>query len=212
MPSKKLGSQRKGTQVSNRSCSRALCFRRMCQVKPALHAPRQSDGRCRLSVDPPFRNSTRLLSFVWHSTGRTGGDATFIGHRAYENCKLLTQVDFSSTGIAVLHMHTFSHCHSLRNVSLPPSLREIRAEDFVGCKALHSLAIPGKLRYIGHRAFGQCTAFSCLIYSRCKRGAWRRPYVAYNAFEECYKLVIPWWLHYLPSNGSDWMVPPSHHT
>ena len=163
-----------------------------------------------VSLSSPFSG---IPQGCFHSSGVRqvvlGGDATFLGHRAYENCKLLTQVDLASAGIAVLHMHTFSHCHSLRNVSLPPSLR---AEAFVGCKALLSLAIPGNLRYIRHRAFGQCTAFSCLTYSRCKRGAWRRPYAAYNAFEECYKLVIPSWLHYLPSNGSDWIVPPSHHT
>ena len=141
-----------------------------------------------------------------------GGDATFIGHRVHENCKLLTLADISSTEIATLHMHTFLLCHSLGNVSLPPNLREIRAEAFVGCRALCSLVLPGNLRYIGHRAFGECTALSCLTYCRCKRVAWRRPYAAYNAFEECYKLATPWWLHYLPPNGSDWMVPPSHHT
>ena len=89
-------------------------------------------------------------------------------------------------------MHTFSRCHSLRNVSLPPSLCEIRAEVFVGCKALTSLVLPGNLRYIGHRAFGECAALSSLTYSRNKRGAWRRPYAAFNAFEECFKLA---WCH-----------------
>ena len=34
-----------------------------------------------------------------------GGDATFIGHRAYENCKLLTLLDISSSEIDTLHMH-----------------------------------------------------------------------------------------------------------
>ena len=141
----------------------------------------------------------------FHSCGIRGmrlSSAT--GHMKTANC--------SPWRTSLAHMHAFSHCHSLRNVSLPPSLREIRAEVFVGCKALISLVLPGNLRYIGHRAFGECTALSCLTYYRSKRGAWRRPYAAFNAFEECFKLTIPWWPHYLPPNGSDWMVPPSRHT
>ena len=121
-------------------------------------------------------------------------------------------MDISRTNIVMLHMHTFSHCQSLERVSLPPCLREIRAEAFVGCRVLRSLTLPSYLRYIGHRAFGDCSELVCLTYKRSKRVTWRRPYAAYNAFEACYKLDIPWWLHYLPPNGSDWMVPPSHHT
>jgi len=141
-----------------------------------------------------------------------GGDVVFIGHRAYENCKQLAVVDVSHTNITTLHTHTFSHCLQLDRVSLPPCLREIRAEAFVGCKLLGSLALPEHLRYIGHRAFGERSELSCLHYCRLKRVTWRRPYAAYNAFEACYKLATPWWLHYLPPNGTDWMVPPSHHT
>ena len=89
-------------------------------------------------------------------------------------------------------------------VILPPCLREIGAEAFVGCITLHSLSLPRQLRYIGHRAFGEC--------SRLHKTTWRRPYAAYNAFEDCHELEVPWWLHYLPPNGSDWMVPPSHRT
>ena len=63
-----------------------------------------------------------------------GSDACFIGHRAYENCKLLTRVDISDTAIHTLHMHTFSQCHSLETVKLPSYLRGIRAEVFIGCK------------------------------------------------------------------------------
>ena len=37
-----------------------------------------------------------------------GSDACFIGHRAYENCKLLILVDILGTAIHTLHMHTFS--------------------------------------------------------------------------------------------------------
>ena len=118
---------------------------------------------------------------------------------------MLTLVDISSSEIDTLHMHTFSHCHSLSAVKLPPSLREIRAEVFVGCKALARLALPGNPRYIGHRAFGECTALSNLTYSRNKRGAWRRPCAAFNAFEECDIL------HYTPPKENDWIAPPRHH-
>ena len=136
-----------------------------------------------------------------------GSDACFIGHRAYESCKLLTLVDISSAAIDTLHMHTFSQCHSLETVKLPSCLREIRAEVFVGCKALGGLTLPGSIRYIGYRAFGNGVALSHLGYSRNRLEAWRYP--AFNAFEECVKLDIPKWLHYIPPRERNWIAPPS---
>ena len=108
-------------------------------------------------------------------------EAVFLGHGAYENCKQLTQVDISKTKNDLLHMHTFSHCQSLQRVTLPPGLREIRAEAFVGCIALSSLTLPSQRRYIGHRAFGGCSKLACLTYRRSKKTTWRRPYAACNS-------------------------------
>ena len=51
-----------------------------------------------------------------------GEDAYHIGHRALENCKRLTRVDFSNTGIHILHTHTFAQCHSLVTILLPNCL------------------------------------------------------------------------------------------
>ena len=118
------------------------------------------------------------------------------------SCKELITVDISNTVVGTLHTHTFS----------PPSLQEIQAEAFIGCLALCSIVLPDKLRHIAHRAFGECGQLSRLLYRRLVRTTWRRAHAAHNAFESCYRLAIPWWLHYLPPNGSDWMVPPSHHT
>ena len=136
-----------------------------------------------------------------------GGDACHIGHRAFESCKLLTLVDISNTGIHTLHMHTFFQCHSLETIKLPFCLREIRAEAFAGCRALGSLLLPGGIRYIGYRAFGNCTELSHLECARNKSEAWRYPYAANNAFEECGKLATPKWLHYIPPKDSDWIAP-----
>ena len=95
-----------------------------------------------------------------------GSDAYRIGHRAFENCQLLTQVNIANTGIHTLHMHTFSQCHSLETIKLPSCLREIRAEVFAGCRSLASLILPGGVRYLGYRAFGNCTELSYLKYAR----------------------------------------------
>ena len=89
-----------------------------------------------------------MAAFIRRGSGVSLWDA-FLGHRAYENCKQLTQVDISRTKLDLLHMHTFSHCQSLQKVTLPPSLREIRAEAFVGCTALNSLALPALYRTQG---------------------------------------------------------------
>ena len=153
-----------------------------------------------------------IPSGCFHSSGikrvTLGEETVFLGHRAYENCKQLTQVDISRTRLDLLHMHAFSHCPSLQEITLPPSLREIRAEAF-GCTALSSLVLPTHLRCIGHRAFGGCSNLACLTYRRSKKTTWRRPYAAYNAFKACHALKVA---PLSPSNGSDWMVPPSHHT
>ena len=87
----------------------------------------------------------------------------------------------------------------------PATLSERNQRRLLGCITLHSLSLPRQLRYIGRKAFG-------VAYRRSQKTAWRRPYAAYNAFEDCHALNIAWWLHYLPPNGSDWMVPPSHRT
>ena len=54
----------------------------------------------------------------FHSAGircvTLGEETIFLGHRAFENCKQLSQVDISSTKLDHLHMHTFSHCQSLQ--------------------------------------------------------------------------------------------------
>ena len=136
-----------------------------------------------------------------------GEDTYHIGHRAFEGCKLLTQVNLAKTGIHTLHMHTFAQCPSLDTITLPICLREIRAEVFAGCKSLASLTLPSGIRYIGYRAFGHCTELSCLEYARNKDAAWRYPYAANNAFDACAKLATPKWLHYIPPKDSDWIAP-----
>ena len=129
-----------------------------------------------------------------HGSFLTLGEETiFLGHRAFENCKQLSQVDISSTKLNHLHMHTFSHCQSLQKVILPPSLREIRAEAFVGCTALSSIALPEQIRYIGHRAFGGCSRLAHLAYRRSRKTTWRRPYAAHrlSCIRQAQAMVAP---------------------
>ena len=130
-----------------------------------------------------------------------GEDTYHIGHRAFENCKSLTNVDIANTGIQILHMRTFAQCHSLEAIRLPVCLREIKAEVFAGCKSLARLSLRSSIRYLGYRAFGHCTELSHLDE------AWRYPYAANNAFDQCAKLTTPKWLHYIPPKDSDWIAP-----
>ena len=153
-------------------------------------------------------------------TGTSGGNRicgrkhskTWTPESAYENCKQLVKVDISLTTLKILNMHTFSHCVSLIDICLPPTLQEIQAEAFKGCLALASIDLPDKLRYIAHKAFGDCGQLLHLRYRRDVRVTWRRPYAESNAFESCFRLDLPWWLNYLPPNGDDWTVPPSYLT
>ena len=45
-----------------------------------------------------------------------GGDTHHIGHRAFESCKSLTQVNIANTGIHTLHMHTSRAAFAVQGV------------------------------------------------------------------------------------------------
>ena len=146
-------------------------------------------------------DGTRLAA----SCARLMNGSWYCGRSSW--CEEADLVDISCAEIHTLHMHTFSQCHSLETVKLPSCLREIR-EVFIGCNALVNFTLPGSIRYIGYRAFGNCAELSHLGYARRnKLEAWRYPYAAFNAFEECVKLATPKWLHYIPPRESDWIAP-----
>ena len=127
----------------------APCVFESCAKLSQIHLPQVC---ARTDIVTP--SAPRGLSHgSFHSAGircvTLGEETIFLGHRAFENCKQLSHVDISSTKLDHLHTHTFSHCPRLQKVILPPSLREIRAEAFVGCTALSSIALPEQIRYIG---------------------------------------------------------------
>ena len=56
---------------------------------------------------------------------------------------------------------------------------------------------------------------SRLAHFACRRGrktTWRRLYAARNAFKDCHAFDAPWWLHCIPPDGTDWMVPHENST
>ena len=183
-----------------------------CAKLEQLCLPRTIAGPTFPSIPPPPEG---IPQGCFHSSGihhvTLGITASYIGHRAYENCKQLIKVDIS-TSVSIINMHTFSHCAQLTEVNLPSTLQEIHAETFICCLALASISLPDKLRFIADRAFGKCAMLSRIHHRRSVRATWRRPYAAHNAFEVYFKLTHPCWLHYFPPNGDDWTAPPSHRT
>ena len=111
----------------------------------------------------------------FHSSGiqliRMPQGTTFIGHKAFAQCKQLVEVDLSQTQVDIVHMQVFAHCQSLAHVSLPMYLKEISAEAFEACGSLCTVALPQQLRYIGHRAFAGCNKLVCLTYIEVRKPA-----------------------------------------
>ena len=64
------------------------------------------------------------------------------------NGKKVTQID----------KEAFSHCSTLRNVTIPDSVTKIDVRAFMNCKKLESVKIPSGVTQIGTAAFAGCSA------------------------------------------------------
>lgn len=58
--------------------------------------------------------------------------------------------------------NAFFSCSSLKQISLPPTIREIGHHTFYACTALESIVLPDNLKEIGMGAFKGCTSLSAV--------------------------------------------------
>lgn len=63
-------------------------------------------------------------------------------------------------GLEEIKPRAFAGCRQLREVTLPASLTEIGEEAFSGCRQLHSVILPEGLRLVGRRAFRGCSSLA----------------------------------------------------
>ena len=68
-------------------------------------------------------------------------DETIIGHKAFSNCRYLTNVTVC-TGVTSVGDYAFSGCSGLMSMTIPNSVTNIGASSFYGCTNLTSVTIP----------------------------------------------------------------------
>lgn len=85
----------------------------------------------------------------------------FLGRKAFQNCKKLTQIDLPN-GIKTIQQHCFSGCSSLKTVFLPDNLVEIETYAFYST-AIEKVEIPPSCLQIGRVAFKGCEQLNQVV-------------------------------------------------
>lgn len=85
--------------------------------------------------------------------------ATSMG--AFENCKLITEVDVPE-GVEELGGMTFYNCESLEKVSLPSTLKRMRGVTFGYCRSLVSVDLPESFESFYNGEFAVCSSLKSI--------------------------------------------------
>jgi len=105
---------------------------------------------------------------------------TSIPANTFAGCTSLKQVTLPTT-VKTIDANAFSGCSSLKQVTLPTSVTNISAGAFVGCSSLATLVIPSSVTTIGANAMAGTALKSITLGSKTTIGA--------SAFANCKSLV-----------------------
>ena len=82
---------------------------------------------------------------------------TEIDDRAFENCRLLSEVNFAEDGaLTEIGNWAFYNCHELKNVVVPEGVTNIGHAAFYGCTYLESLTLPSSVQQVNDNGFALC--------------------------------------------------------
>lgn len=107
-----------------------------------------------------FPSVTNIPSDAFYGSGLVSADfpaATFIGARAFYECRSLGSVTLS-TEVNTISANAFLSCHELKHVVIGNKLTTIGAGAFMFCYGLEDFVIPANLSTLGEAAFSGCTA------------------------------------------------------
>lgn len=97
---------------------------------------------------------------------------------------LLEKVAFSGNKIETIENNTFADCNSLREVTLPEGLKEIKYNAFLRCSVLEEITVPDTVTAIEKQVFSQCSALKKVILGT------QLETIGVNAFAKCFALEI----------------------
>ena len=85
---------------------------------------------------------------------------------AFRNCNHLSNVSILTWRLWSIPKSTFENCTSLKNITIPHSIREIESDAFNGCTNLDSISLGYNLQNIETDAFANCSALKNItLYS-----------------------------------------------
>ena len=80
-----------------------------------------------------------------------------IGHRAFENCRLLRDVQFSANGqLTAIGNWAFYNCHELQSIAIPEGVTAVGYAAFYGCTYLADISLPSTVESIADNGFALC--------------------------------------------------------
>ena len=80
-----------------------------------------------------------------------------IGHRAFENCRLLRDVQFTANGqLTAIGNWAFYNCHELRSIAIPEGVTAVGYAAFYGCTYLADISLPSTVESIADNGFALC--------------------------------------------------------
>ncbi len=80
-----------------------------------------------------------------------------IGHRAFENCRLLRDVLFAANGqLSTIGNWAFYNCHELQSIAIPEGVTSVGYAAFYGCTYLKDISLPSTVESIADNGFALC--------------------------------------------------------
>ena len=80
-----------------------------------------------------------------------------IGESAFENCRLLSEVNFAEGGaLTEIGNWAFYNCHELKNVVIPEGVTNVGYAAFYGCTYLKELTLPASMQSVADNGFALC--------------------------------------------------------
>ena len=77
--------------------------------------------------------------------------------RAFENCRMLSSIDFAEDGaLTMIGDWAFYNCHELTNIVIPERVTEIGHAAFYGCTYLTEITLPSSVKEVADNGFAFC--------------------------------------------------------
>ena len=106
-----------------------------------------------------------------------------IGSGAFSNCQDLSKVIIKNNQLTTIPPSAFGECESLKEITIPGSIKCIDSHAFGGCKSLEEITIPESIEWISFKAFYLCKSLKEITIpatAHCRINA--------SAFEDCVNL------------------------